>query len=499
MAPPVFFQSFCFLLLITCVHHCVSHGEEVLLRKSNQHTHVMRVSSLLPPSDCSTSTKGQHSSGPGPKKSPSLQILHKRSPCLRPQKAQTQPKTPHPHHFSLEQTLLQDQIRLNYLQNQLSPKSNNLQKQLLKKKTTSSLKSRPGVLYAITSYVVQIGLGTPKSDFTVTFDTGSDLTWVQCEPCVGHCHPQNETLFAPTHSTTYSNITCLTSECDQIFKATGDPARCYSSTCGYGIQYGDGSFSAGFLASETLTVTPTDIFPNFLFGCGQNNDGLFGTTAGLLGLGRGNLSFINQSAKKYNRFFYYCLPILSSSTGYLTFGDNGISGDKNVKFTKMIPDPRGPPFYFLNLTGLSVGGHKLGITPSVFSTGGVIIDSGTVITRLPKSAYAALRSEFRRLMSRYKLGNPLSVLDTCYDFSGQSEISVPKIVLLFGERFDVEVEVDSSGVLISNGTLSQVCLAFAGTRDDGGLNVVGSWQQQKLNVVYDLGKQRVGFGPGVCG
>ncbi|KAK9159264.1 hypothetical protein Scep_005838 [Stephania cephalantha] len=253
------------------------------------------------------------------------------------------------------------------------------------------------------------------------------------------------------------------------------------------------------LADETLTISTTDIFPNFLFGCGQNNDGLFGTTAGLLGLGHGNLSFVNQSSKKYNRFFYYCLPIMSSSTGYLTFGDNGISRDKNVKFTKMITDPRGPPFYFLNLTGLSVGGHKLGIAPSLFSTGGVIIDSGTVITRLPKSAYAALRSEFRRLMSRYKLGKPLSVLDTCYDFSGEREISVPKIVLLFGERFDVEVEVDSSGVLISNGTSSQVCLAFAGTRDDGGLNVVGSWQQQKLNVVYDLGKERVGFGPGVCG
>jgi len=34
---------------------------------------------------------------------------------------------------------------------------------------------------------------------------------------------------------------------------------CSDSTCLYGIQYGDQSFSVGFFAQETLTLTPTDV------------------------------------------------------------------------------------------------------------------------------------------------------------------------------------------------------------------------------------------------
>ncbi|KAK8505439.1 hypothetical protein V6N13_045876 [Hibiscus sabdariffa] len=57
--------------------------------------------------------------------------------------------------------------------------------------------------------------------------------------------------------------------------ATGISPRCSSSTCIYGIQYGDASFSIGFFAKEKLTLISKDVFNNFLFGCGQYNEGLF--------------------------------------------------------------------------------------------------------------------------------------------------------------------------------------------------------------------------------
>ncbi|MFS7968577.1 putative aspartic peptidase A1 family, aspartic peptidase domain superfamily, xylanase inhibitor [Helianthus anomalus] len=53
----------------------------------------------------------------------------------------------------------------------------------------------------------------------------------------------------------------------------------------------------------------------------------------------------------------------------------------------------------------------------VFKTSGMIIDSGTVITRLPPTAYSAPRDKFREGMSKYPLTNPLDIFDTCYDLS----------------------------------------------------------------------------------
>jgi hypothetical protein len=66
------------------------------------------------------------------------------------------------------------------------------------------------------AYVVTVGLGTPKKDFTLSFDTGSDLTWTQCEPCLGGCFPQNQPKFDPTTSTSYKNVSCSSEFCKLI-------------------------------------------------------------------------------------------------------------------------------------------------------------------------------------------------------------------------------------------------------------------------------------------
>jgi hypothetical protein len=46
------------------------------------------------------------------------------------------------------------------------------------------------------NYIVTIGQGTPARHFTVEFDTGSDLSWVQCKPC-HDCYEQKNPLFDP--------------------------------------------------------------------------------------------------------------------------------------------------------------------------------------------------------------------------------------------------------------------------------------------------------------
>lgn len=118
----------------------------------------------------------------------------------------------------------------------------------------------------------------------------------------------------------------------------------------------------------------------------------------------------------------------SSSTGYLSFG--GYPSGINLQFTSMLFDSNNPTFYFFTLTGISVGRRLLPAVPSVFALGGTIIDSSTVVTRLPPTAYSALQSAFRQAMAAYKSAPALLTLDTCYDLSGSSaRATIPTVAL----------------------------------------------------------------------
>ncbi|KAK2967980.1 hypothetical protein RJ640_015425 [Escallonia rubra] len=136
-----------------------------------------------------------------------------------------------------------------------------------------------------------------------------------------------------------------------------------------------------------------------------------------------------EAAKQWRHlFFSYCLPSTSSKTGYLTFRKSGVPS--SVAFTPL-PNSQGQSFYFIDFTAIIVRGTKLSISPTVFSNSGTIIDSGTVITRLPPVAYNALRAVFRQQMAKYATTPALSILDTCYDLSKYTTVSIPKISFLF--------------------------------------------------------------------
>ncbi|KAG1364264.1 Aspartyl protease family protein [Cocos nucifera] len=401
----------------------------------------------------------------------SLKVAHRHGPCSPLHLKQN------PDH---KQILHRDQSRVNAIHARTTTKS-------LRANAANSIPDHTGDSLGTGNYIVTIGIGTPRRDRSVIFDTGSDVTWIQCEPCRS-CYQQREPLFDPSQSSTYANISCSSSYCSEL-----DLSGCTSSTCVYEVQYGDNSYTTGFLAQDTLTLTSSQVMPNFRFGCGENNDGLFGEAAGLLGLGRKKVSIVSQAFQKFGGVFSYCLPSTSSSTGYLTFG--GGSTSSNVKFTPMLTDPTTPTFYYLDLVAIYIGGQRLSISPTVFSNAGTIIDSGTVISRLPPAAYSALRLAFWRLMSSYKSAPAFSILDTCYDFTGYGQVSIPTVALQFGGG--VTTNLDSSGILYV-ASESQACLAFAGNSDASDLGIIGNVQQRKLNVVYDVAKKAIGFGPNGC-
>ncbi|BAT88601.1 Aspartyl protease family protein [Vigna angularis] len=439
--------------------------------------HLLHLNSLLPSSSCSSSIKGSKRKG-------SLEVVHKYGPCSQQNDGERK--------VTDSDILNLDKERVKYIHSRISKELGG--DDSVKELDSATLPAKSGSLIGSGNYFVVVGLGTPKRDLSLIFDTGSDLTWTQCQPCARSCYEQQDPIFDPSKSRTYANITCTSTLCTQLSSATGNDPGCSASTkaCIYGIQYGDQSFSVGYFSRERLTVTTTDVIDNFLFGCGQNNQGLFGGSAGLIGLGRHPISFVQQTASKYNKIFSYCLPSTSSSTGHLTFGGGAY---RKLLYTPFSTISRGSSFYGLDIVSITVSGAKLSLTPSLFSSGGAIIDSGTVITRLPPTAYAALRSAFRQGMSKYPSAPELSILDTCYDLSAYKVISIPKINFVFGGS--VTVELQPQGILYVAST-KQVCLAFAANGDDSDVTIFGNVQQRTLEVVYDLGNGKIGFGAGGC-
>ncbi|XP_020091171.1 aspartyl protease family protein At5g10770-like [Ananas comosus] len=402
-----------------------------------------------------------------------LSVVHRHGPCS----PLGQPKR-----ANHRRNLREDHFRVRSIHHRISTN-------LAAAAAAPTLPSHLGLSLGTADYIVTVGIGTPKRDLSLVFDTGSDLTWTQCEPCTTSCYSQKEPMFDPQQSSSYSNISCSTGECSLASSQSG----CLDSTCIYLVQYGDGSYSSGFFAEETLTLTPSDVVTTFKFGCGESNIGLFGGVAGLLGLGRGQVSLVSQSADQYGGVFSYCLPPFASSAGYLTFGAS--SASPNMQFTPLQSNSAAPSFYFVEMVGISVGGKVLPIQPEVFSTAATIVDSGTVLTRLPMSAYTALRDEFRSHMSGYPTAPPLSILDTCYDLTGHDNVSVPGVAMQFGGG--VNLNVDASGILYV-ADISQACLAFVGNVNETDVSIVGNMQQKTYSVVFDAPNNVIGFGAGGC-
>ncbi|KAE8807099.1 protein ASPARTIC PROTEASE IN GUARD CELL 2-like [Hordeum vulgare] len=350
------------------------------------------------------------------------------------------------------------------------------------------------------NYVATVGIGGGEA--TVIVDTASELTWVQCEPCDA-CHDQQEPLFDPSSSPSYAAVPCNSSSCDALRVATGMSGQACDdqpAACSYTLSYRDGSYSRGVLAHDRLSLAGEDI-QGFVFGCGTSNQGPFGGTSGLMGLGRSQLSLISQTMDQFGGVFSYCLPPKESgSSGSLVLGDDAsvYRNSTPIVYTAMVSDPLQGPFYLANLTGITVGGEDVQ-SPGFSAAGGgkAIVDSGTIITSLVPSVYAAVRAEFVSQLAEYPQAAPFSILDTCFDLTGLREVQVPSLKLVFDGG--AEVEVDSKGVLyVVTGDASQVCLALASLKSEYDTPIIGNYQQKNLRVIFDTVGSQIGFAQETC-
>ncbi|PKU79371.1 Protein ASPARTIC PROTEASE IN GUARD CELL 2 [Dendrobium catenatum] len=403
-----------------------------------------------------------------------LNVVHQHGPCS---------SLTHQYKPSHVDIFRQDQARVEYIQHQAANATTGLN--VIGGSLSARVPAKIDYSLGVFDYIVSIGLGTPTKFFTVIFDTGSDLTWTQCLPCI-NCYNQKDPIFDPTQSSTFTTIECTSNYCIQLPRF-----GCSSTfTCLYEQRYTDSTISKGSLIQDTLKFSDDNI-QNIHFGCGDNNTGYFGHVDGILGLGRGALSIISQTTQLYNNIFSYCLPSGPNKVGYLELGSAALG----VKYTPMLTNPKMPSYYFINLTAISVGGERLPLSPTIFSGPGTLLDSGTSFTHLPPTVYSALRNIFREKMTDYPMAPPLFDLDTCYDLTNFEQVVVPQILLIYDG--EVTTNLDTSGILLL-GKKSQTCLAFVENKDDSELVVIGNLQQRRFDVVYDVGNLQIGFGINGC-
>lgn len=331
------------------------------------------------------------------------------------------------------------------------------------------------------------GSSLPGVTQTVVVDTASDVPWVQCVPCpVPPCHPQADTLYDPTRSRTYAAFPCNSPACRQL----GPYANgCINNQCQYRVRYPDGSSSSGTYSSDKLSFDAANSISSFQFGCSRAVQGSFDNrAAGIMALGGGPESLLTQTASRYGNAFSYCIAPTSSNSGFFALHVPHRAAFRYA-VTPMIRDRRAPTFYRVLLRDITINRQPLNVPQAVFAAGSVM-DSRTTLTRLPPTAYRALRAAFRNSMSMYRSAPPKGSLDTCYDFRGVANVRLPTIALVFDRN--AVVQLDPSGILFND------CLAFIPNGDDRMTGILGSLQQQTIEVFYNVGGKSVGFRRGAC-
>ncbi|XP_015080962.1 aspartyl protease family protein 2-like [Solanum pennellii] len=369
-----------------------------------------------------------------------------------------------------------------------------------------------GVSLGSGEYFMDVFVGTPPKHFSLILDTGSDLNWLQCVPCYD-CFEQNGPHYDPKDSSSFRNISCHEPRC-QFVTSPDPPQPCKSEnqTCPYYYWYGDSSNTTGDFALETFTVnltTPSGSefrkVEDVMFGCGHWNRGLFHGAAGLLGLGRGPLSFASQLQSLYGHSFSYCLVDRNSNSSVsskLIFGeDKDLLKHPQLNFTSLVGGKDNPAetFYYVQIKSVIVGGEVLNIPKETWNlspegVGGTIIDSGTTLSYFAEPAYEIIKEAFVKKVKSYPIVQDFPILNPCYNVSGVKNVEFPSFGIVFGDGAVWNFPVENYFIKLEPDI---VCLAILGTPRSA-LSIIGNYQQQNFHILYDTKRSRLGYAPTRC-
>ncbi|KAB2036798.1 hypothetical protein ERO13_D03G026300v2 [Gossypium hirsutum] len=286
-------------------------------------------------------------------------------------------------------------------------------------------------------YTTRLWIGTPPQRFALIVDTGSTVTYVPCATCE-QCGRHQDPKFRPESSSTYQSVKC-NSDCNC------DKSRVQ---CIYERQYAEMSSSRGVLGEDILSFgNQSELVPQrAVFGCENEETGdLYSQRAdGIMGLGRGDLSVVDQLVEKgvISDSFSLCYGGMDIGGGAMVLG--GISAPSDMVFTHSDPFRDGnSPYYNIDLKEIHVAGKQLPLDPSIFDEKhGTVLDSGTTYAYLPEAAFVAFKNAIIKELDSLKQirGPDPNYIDICFS-SGSSNVNVselskifPTVELVFGDQ-----------------------------------------------------------------
>ncbi|KAH9668599.1 peptidase A1 domain-containing protein [Citrus sinensis] len=357
-----------------------------------------------------------------------------------------------------------------------------------------------GNVYPTGYYNVTMYIGQPARPYFLDLDTGSDLTWLQCDaPCV-RCVEAPHPLYRPSNN--------LVPFEDPICASLHAPGHhnCEDPTqCDYELEYADGGSSLGVLVKDAFAFNYTNgqrLNPRLALGCGYNQ--VPGTSYhpldGILGLGKGKSSIVSQlhSQKLIRNVVGHCLS--GGGGGFLFFGDD-LYDSSRVVWTSMSSDYT--KYYSPGVAELFFGGETTGLKNLP-----VVFDSGSSYTYLNRVTYQTLTSIMKKELSAKSLKEAPEdeTLPLCWKgrrpFKNVHDVKkcFRTLALSFtdGKTRTLFELTPEAYLIISN--KGNVCLGILNGAEVGlqDLNVIGAISMQDRLVIFDNEKQMIGWMPTNC-
>ncbi|XP_023769843.1 aspartic proteinase 36 [Lactuca sativa] len=338
-------------------------------------------------------------------------------------------------------------------------------------------------------YTTRLWIGSPPQRFALIVDTGSTVTYVPCATCE-QCGKHQDPKFDPESSTSYKPVECnIDCTCDNN-----------KEQCIYERQYAEMSSSSGVLGEDIISFgNQSDLQPQrAVFGCENRETGdLYSQHAdGIMGLGRGDLSIVDQlvDGGVISDSFSLCYGGMDVGGGAMVLG--GISPPEDMVYTHS--DPVRSPYYNIELKELHVAGKRLPLNPSVFDgKHGTVLDSGTTYAYLPEAAFEAFKHAILKELEGVHMikGPDPSYNDICFSGAGSdvSQLSktFPSVDMVFGKGQKLSLSPENYLFRHSRVTGAYCLGIFQNGKDP--TTLLGGIIVRNTFVMYDREHEKIGF------
>ncbi|KAG5525088.1 hypothetical protein RHGRI_031686 [Rhododendron griersonianum] len=249
------------------------------------------------------------------------------------------------------------------------------------RKSTAASRFGSSVVFPVTGdvypngyYHATINVGHPPNPYFLDIDSGSDLTWLQCDAPCTKCTPAPHSPYKPSKDL----VRCKDPLCASLDGPVNKPCDNPDEQCDYEVEYADHGSSMGVLVRDSFPLrcgynqeVPSSVHPPY--------------TDGVLGLADGKSSIVSQLYELGLTRNVVGLCLSGKGGGFLFIGDDLVPSS-GVVWTTMLSKSM-DKHYKVGPAELLYGKQATGAKGFP-----VIFDSGSTYSYLNSDAYKATLS-----------------------------------------------------------------------------------------------------------